>query len=568
MGCRTRHEYHRCGRVGPLLFLLGWSGTSLFCGSCSQLARADAIAEAREAVAKADYDTATSLLTGLIAQLEAGPERAEAKELLGDCHLAAGRWQDAITPLAEAADGNPARAADILPKLIEAQEALPVGVPRLDALWRRGVLEARVTGPEAARATYETALAEHDDALQAFWDVTDVRPYAKARRDADRPLFRASLRRAMARLLAEQGQRDAAVGEWKAALLSCPAYGAEEVSCREVGRLLREERPTEALAYLLRSLSFLGDLASGDTRAALPTNERALKAIGPHTEQFAASVFAGLQTIVGQFPDLDFPDETALGDLVSRWRSAEELSHNQDFVAAFDAWLGIAESHRGTLVANVAHLAAAECAFNAGHYELAAAEFPAAQTEGAVAPAINPLALYGRGHAALAEGRAQVARACFEAVLQAGDVGLQALARLRLAECLEMLGDAPGAEGHLQLLRNQHPDEYLGQMAREGLKRLDEYDLSELRKPADERRALYLGEDRRTRGRWRTYGRDAFILCAANGLADLWRDPVAAPVQSLPRHRRQSVVVDPGRGPASQHALQPVQGIFRGNKLG
>ncbi len=507
--------------LGPVLLLLGWPGTPLLAGAPDGLPPADPLAEAREALAKADYDTATSLLTALIAQLEPGAERGEAKELLGDCHLAAGRWQDAITPLAEAADEEPARAADILPKLIEAQEALPVGVARLDALWRRGTLEARVAGPEAARATYETALAEHDDALRAFWEVADVRPYAKARREADRPLFRASLRRVMARLLAEQGQRDAAGGEWQAALLTCPAYGAEEVSCRELGRLLREERPTEALAYLLRSLSYLGDRASGDTAVALPANERALEAVAPHTEEFLGGLFADLEAVARQFPEVDFPDEPALGDLLSEWRTADELSHTRDFAAAFGAWLGIAEGREGTLVANMAHLAAAECAFDAGHYELAAAEFPAAQSDGAIGPAINPLVLYGRGHAALAEGRTQVARACFEAVLQADDVGLQALARLRLAECLEMLGDAPGAQQHFQVFRNQHPDEYLAHMAREGLKRLDQYDLSELRRPADERRALYLGEDRQTRGRWRTYGRDAFILCAANGLTDL-----------------------------------------------
>jgi tetratricopeptide (TPR) repeat protein len=168
----------------------------------------------------------------------------------------------------------------------------------------------------------------------------------------------------------------------------------------------------------------------------------------------------------------------------------------------------------------MAHLAAAQWAYNGGLYLEAEREFQAALAEGPAAQAINPFVLYGRGHLAIAEGDLAKARECFDAAIQTPDVALSALARLRLAETLECLGEAEAAKGRFQALLDEHPDEYFGHIAKLALGRIGEHGFSELRKPVAERRALYLGEDRQTQGDWRIYGRDFFLLCGANGLVD------------------------------------------------
>ncbi|MFQ6097699.1 MAG: hypothetical protein ACE5O2_08220, partial [Armatimonadota bacterium] len=480
------------------------------------------LAAAREAFARGAHDQAIALLRQLIAESEPGLQRGEAKELLGDCYVAKRQWYEAVKQFSSAAVENPNRAADILPRLVESQEALPVGLARLDALQRRAALEARVVGPGAARATYQRVLTEHDDAVRTFRETTDVHPYQKTRREVDRPLLRASVHRDVARLLQQESRTDAAVAEWETALLTSPIHGAISDSCLQLGTLLSQTKPTKALAYLVRSVDFLGDRARPTTKAKAAENVAFLKAVAtPHSGDFLTTLFTHLSALCARLPGLAFPDAPALEDLVAAWSAAEKVSYDRDFEAALGRWAQIGQRSPGTLLERMAHLAAAQWAYNAGLYLRAEREFEAALAEGPAARVLNPLVLYGKGHLALAEGDLAEARDCFHAAGQTGDVAIGALARLRLAETLEALGEVGEARVHLRALEKQHANEYFAHMAALALKRLDEHEFSELRRPPAERRALYLGEDRQTQGDWRIYGRDAFILCASNGLTDL-----------------------------------------------
>ena len=483
-----------------------------------------ALAAARDQFSKAGYDEAAKLLTDFIAAAAAGRARGEAKELLGDCYIAKQQWDRAIAPLAEAADENPPQAAKILPKLTQCEEALPVGMARLDALQKRAALEARVLGPDAARATYLRILADQDAALKALRDAPDVHFYLKSRGEVDRPAARAAVHRQIARLLMQQGDKAGAVAAWQAALLACPTDGAAGEARLELGGLVAETRPAEALAYLVEAVDFLGDRDQPTATAKLPENAAFLKAVStPHSPEFLKLLFSRLGEVAKRLPGLRAPGESGVDDVVGAWQAGEKACYEGRIGDGTDQWRAIAGKWPGTVVANMAHVAAAQWAYDAGRYgvaqdELASAAVPSGSPGAA---SLDSLVLFHKGHLALAEGDLAAARERFEGARQASDVGLSALARLRLAETCEALGDVTEATLGFQALSRDFGGEYFGQMAAMGLRRLEEHDLRELRKAPAERAAIYLGEDRQTGGEWRVYGRDAFILCAGNGLDDL-----------------------------------------------
>ena len=73
----------------------GWVAlAALVLLACSAPADGD-LAAAREAVAKGAHDEAIALLQELIPKSDAVPERGQARELLGDCHIAKEQWHEA-----------------------------------------------------------------------------------------------------------------------------------------------------------------------------------------------------------------------------------------------------------------------------------------------------------------------------------------------------------------------------------------------------------------------------------------------------------------------------------------
>jgi tetratricopeptide (TPR) repeat protein len=479
-----------------------------------------AVGAARDLWANGDREGAIVGLRGAVGAAQAGAERGQAKELLADWLSEGVPSMEVVRLYAEAATEAPDRARDALPRLVRCQEALPPGPERVEALRLRAEVEGLAGDADAAQGSIEQALTGLDEALKAYRAAPEAHFYLKARREVDRSLTRAALHRQAAALYSARQEREVAVAAWEASLVAWPTDPETPSVCLQLSAALAETDRAKGLAYALRAADALGDRTAASTTAKNPENAAFLGGIAaPCDAARLQAILAALEAVARGGPGVALPGAEGREAFIAGWTAADGACHAGRFAEGLDAWRELRTQAAGSGLGWMAALVHGQWAYNCGRYVIADEALRSAATTASTAEAAA-LASYAWGHVAFAEGDLAAARARFEAACTTPDVGLAVLAALRLAETDEARGDADAAQAIYGRLAAQCPDEYPGRAAVTALARMAGRDLSALRLPREQRPAAYLGSDRETRGRWRIYGRDAFVLCGSNGYHD------------------------------------------------
>ncbi|MGD8240363.1 MAG: tetratricopeptide repeat protein [Armatimonadota bacterium] len=421
------------------------------------------------------------------------------------------------------------------------------------ALVRRA--EGQIADGQPAEAAHwlEQALGQYPMAWRA--GVDGETQYYRNRRELDHPLLHARICRTLATAYEQQGRADHALSVREGLFSVYPDIPGTRALCVDLARAYCGRENWEAsLTFGLRAFDFTGDRCS-PWRTRLPENQPYLDAISrPNDEATVAECLGLIGEACAALTTGRALADAELAQLAGLWAQAEAAGYD---VRVGERWAGTGSSEvtsavarplaapggapastggpqtdwervltacRDTVLEPLGHLALAEWLHYRGFYGQARPHYHAALEMHERLPGSRAWVEYGLGELGVHTGDLHEAVARFGNCSPAPDAALAAQAALRLAECLECLGESQEATAaNERIAAHEGWPYFVRERAAYALQRLGEYS-ERLPPPAADSQtgpAAYLGQDRQTQGDWRCYGRDFFALCASGGVADI-----------------------------------------------